>query len=89
LRSRKLNGLKFRRQVPVGHYIADFLCIETKVILELDGPSHDESEEEDVRRTRWLNEQGYRVVRFLNEHVQQDIDAVLRTILRECGLPCD
>jgi very-short-patch-repair endonuclease len=87
LRAHRLAGLKFRRQVPVGHYVADFLCHDTKLIIELDGPSHDLRREHDETRTAWLHEQGYRVIRFVNEEVHADVVSVLRTILRECGLP--
>lgn len=89
LRNRKLAGLKFRRQVPVGTYVADFLCHETKLIVELDGPSHDQRTDHDESRTAFLESKGYRVIRFLNEDVHGDMTAVLRTILRECGRPTD
>ncbi|MEA2736245.1 MAG: hypothetical protein QOE14_2696 [Humisphaera sp.] len=89
LRAHRLDGLKFRRQVPVGRYIADFLCHEMKLIVELDGPSHDERAEHDEKRTEFLERQGYRVIRFLNEDVHDDVVAVLRTILRECGRAAD
>jgi very-short-patch-repair endonuclease len=84
-RDRQLDGLKFRRQVPLGQYVADFVCREARLVVELDGPSHDEREDHDAQRTLFLEAQGLRVIRFLNEDVHQDIDAVLRTILRECG----
>ena len=89
LRNRQVDGLKFRRQVPVGKYIADFVCHETKLIVELDGPTHDEREAHDQQRTRFLQREGYRVIRFLNEDVHRDIDSVLRTILRESGRELD
>src|SRR3954454_6294844 len=69
LRNRRLNGFKFRRQVPVDRYVADFYCAETKVIVELDGEAHDEQEEKDEKRTERLQTLGYRVVRFENDDV--------------------
>jgi very-short-patch-repair endonuclease len=70
LRNRAL-GVKFRRQVPVGPYIADFLCVDARLIVELDGPPHDKIEQRnyDVRRDEWLRAQGWRVLRFSNHVV--------------------
>ncbi len=89
LRNRKLDGLKFRRQDPIGPYIVDFVCMSERLIVELDGPSHDERQDHDAARTRWLESEGYRVLRFLNEDVHRSIDDVLRTILRACGRAVD
>ena len=85
LRNRRLDGLKFRRQTPIGQYVADFYCAEQALIIELDGESHIERVDYDESRTRWLEQRGYRVVRFLNDDVYNCIEAVLLTILRECG----
>ena len=76
----------FRRQVSIGPYFADFLCAELKLIIELDGASHEVRIDRDVVRTQWLEAQGYRVVRFSNTDVFEHTDAVLEAILRECGL---
>jgi very-short-patch-repair endonuclease len=89
LRNRQLDGLKFRRQKPVGRYVSDFICHECKLIIELDGPSHDEREQYDEVRTMELERQGYRVIRFTNEDIHRSIEDILRTILRECGRPTD
>ena len=86
LRNRQLDGLKFRRQVSVGPFFADFLCAELKLIIELDGASHDVRIVRDVTRTQWLETSGYRVVRFRNADVFEHTDAVLEEILRACGL---
>lgn len=83
LRNRQLNGLKFRRQAPVGAFVADFLCAEQKLIVELDGDSHGTREREDKERTLILERMGYRVLRFWNPDVFEHIEAVLETILRE------
>ncbi len=80
LRARCLNGWKFRRQVPLGDYVADFLCEEARIIVEIDGGQHAEREEADRERTRWLERQGYRVVRFWNNEVLENMDGVLETL---------
>ena len=85
LRNRRCDGLKFRRQVPIGRFIADFYCAEFKLIVELDGESHDEQMEYDEKRTAWLQDRQYHVVRFFNEDVFRSLDAVLLTVMRECG----
>ena len=71
LRDRRCLGFKFRRQVPVGPYIADFVCMEARLIVELDGAPHREAgqAEHDVRRDRWLLAQGFRVLRFSNDRL--------------------
>jgi len=86
LRDRRLQGVKFRRQAPVGPYIVDFLCIEHKLIIELDGSQHIESAR-DLRRDAWLVANGYRVKRFWNDEVIRERQSVIDTIAAECGLP--
>ncbi len=81
LRNRKLGNLKFRRQGPEGSYIADFVCLEAKLIVELDGAQH-EGSIADRHRTQDLMRMGFDVVRFSNEEVRRDIDAVCERILR-------
>ena len=71
-------GAKFRRQSPVGPYIADFLSFRHKLIIEVDGGQH--SAEVDARRTAYLTREGYRVVRFWNNEVLENCDAVLQSI---------
>ena len=83
LRDRQLGGLKFRRQVPVGPYIADFICDECRLIVEIDGDKHAEAAAYDERRTTVLNELNWRVIRFTARDVVRDIDAVLRSLLRD------
>ena len=80
LRNRQLQGCKFRRQQPIGPYIADFLSLEPKLIIELDGGQHAEQQEQDNQRTRYLHALGYRVLRFWNHEVLNDLDAVLEAI---------
>jgi len=82
LRSRQVTGTKFRRQQPIGRYIADFVSLETKLIVEIDGGQHDDNEgrANDERRTAWLNEKGFRVLRFWNNDVLTNTNGVLEKI---------
>src|ERR1700677_4659282 len=80
LRDRRLNGVKFRRQVPLGPYIVDFLCVGAKLIVEADGSQHAESLRDIVRDT-YLESQGWKVLRFWNNEVLQNREGVLETIL--------
>jgi very-short-patch-repair endonuclease len=77
-------GAKFRRQVPIGCYVADFVCIAARMIVELDGPSHDEPEQHrhDVRRDAWLRARGWRVLRFSNDLVTGGGNIILEEIQR-------
>ncbi|MGN6500567.1 MAG: endonuclease domain-containing protein, partial [Tsuneonella sp.] len=75
LRARGLGG-KWRRQQPIGRYIADFVCQSARLIVEVDGGQHSDSEA-DVRRTAWLESVGYRVLRFWNHDVLENVDGVL------------
>lgn len=82
LRNRQLGGVKFSRQVAIGPFFADFCCRDAKLIIEIDGVTHETPEElvSDSRRTAWLEAQGYRVIRFCNEELMGDLDAVLERI---------
>jgi very-short-patch-repair endonuclease len=82
LRDRRLQGWKFRRQVPIGLYIADFCCPEAKLIVELDGGQHALQAETDLQRTAWLETQGYRVVRYWNNETLTNGEGVLMDLLR-------
>ena len=82
LRDRKLGELKFRRQRPEGSYIADFVCLDAKLIVELDGAQHGAATDDDRRRTQDLMRIGFAVIRFSNEDVRRDIDDVCARILR-------
>lgn len=72
---------KFRRQFAVGRYIVDFVCLERRIAIELDGGQHSEQEGYDQRRTKFLTAEGFEVLRFWNPIVFQETDAVLSTIL--------
>src|SRR5690348_9567294 len=80
LRNRRLQGHNFRRQHPVGPYIADFACVATRLIVEVDGGQHADSAS-DAGRTAWLQARGWRVVRFWNTDVLANPDYVVTTIL--------
>ena len=84
LRARQLNGFKFRRQHPIAGYVADFVCIEVRLVVEVDGGQHDEKRRQDALRTQRIEAKGYRVLRFWNNDVMSKQDAVVNLILREC-----
>jgi very-short-patch-repair endonuclease len=83
LRKPGIEGLRFRRQTPIGPFIVDFFCPEKKLIVEVDGGQHGHvaGERHDSARDAWLTEQGYKVVRFWNRDVMENLDGVCRTIL--------
>jgi very-short-patch-repair endonuclease len=81
LRARQLGNLKFRRQHPVGPFVADFCCIEHRLIVELDGEHHEAREPQDAERSAFLEARGFRVIRFSNFEVSDDIGSVLERIL--------
>jgi adenine-specific DNA-methyltransferase len=78
LRDRRFNGFKFRRQATIGWFVVDFLCVEGRLIVELDGGQH--GEEADAPRTAFLEAKGYRVIRFWNNDLIESFDGVLDTI---------
>jgi very-short-patch-repair endonuclease len=80
LRAHRFLGLKFRRQKPIGSYIVDFICHEKSLVIELDGGQHSEQSRYDDERDEWLRHKGYRVLRFWNNEVMQEFDAVLERI---------
>jgi very-short-patch-repair endonuclease len=80
LRSRRLDRIKFRRQVPIGCYIADFACLEAKLIVEIDGSQHADSVR-DHERDAELRSRGFRILRFWNDEALRELDAVCDTII--------
>ena len=80
LRAHRFIGLKFKRQKPVGRYIVDFVCLEHRLIIELDGGQHAEQVAYDQHRDAWLRSQGYMVLRFWNNDVMQQLEGVLEQI---------
>jgi len=80
LRGRRLDLIKFRRQVPIGPYIADFACLEARLVVEIDGSQHADSVR-DTARDAELKQRGFRVLRFWNDDVLRELDAVCDTII--------
>ena len=84
VRDRKLGGHKFRRQQVIEPYIVDFVCQESRIVVELDGAGHEKQVEYDLKRKRWLESLGYEVLRFGSEIGVQDGDEIPNIILERC-----
>lgn len=86
LRNRRLAGLKFRRQHPIGPYVVDYYCAEARLVVEVDGSVHDDEAQRarDADRTAELEARGYRVIRFRNAEVAGHLGDVLQAIEAEC-----
>ena len=82
LKGRQLDDCKFRRQFPIAGYVADFACVEARLVIALDGGQHVETQDYDERRTRRMRPNGYRVLRFWNDDVLLRTELVLEEILR-------
>ncbi len=80
LRRKQIDGHRFRRQVPLGPYVVDFVCLETRLIIEVDGGQHNERAPLDARRTAWLEANRFRVIRFWNNDVLQNVDGVIEAV---------
>ena len=80
LRAHRFLGLKFKRQKPMGRYIVDFVCLEQRLIIEIDGGQHSEQVDYDQDRDACLRSQGYTVLRFWNNDVMQQLESVLEQI---------
>ena len=87
LRRKQLGGHRFRRQQPIGPYIVDFYCFEQRLVIEIDGGHHGEQAKSDAERTRWLEANGVRLVRFWNNEVLGELEAVKQVILKALGAP--
>jgi very-short-patch-repair endonuclease len=90
LRLKQMGGFKFRRQHPIGKYSVDFVCLEKRLIIEVDGGQHDEQRTYDANRDAWLTSQGFRILRFWNNQIFKELDSVKETIfetLTPCGPP--
>ncbi len=81
LRNRELSGWKFRRQHPIGPFIVDFVCIKRKLIIEVDGSQHVSRLQLDAKRSKYLKERGYRILRFWDNEVLREGNSVLEVIL--------
>ncbi len=87
LRNRGVGGVKFRRQVWIGRFVVDFVCLERKLVIEVDGDSHAGREAEDTSRTAWLESEGFRVLRFNNDDVMHNLDGCASIIEQALTLP--
>ena len=87
LRAKRLCGFKFRRQFPINGYVVDFVCLECKLVIEVDGSQHGDALDCDAKRTTVLRKNGFRVLRFWNNEVLQQLDSVLAEILTQLHTP--
>lgn len=87
LRRNQIDAMKFRRQVELGNYIVDFVCFEKRLIIELDGGQHADALAYDRARTEWLESQGFRIMRFWNNEVLSNMEAVLMRIVDAASIP--
>jgi len=85
LRSRQMNGHRFRRQVPIGPYIADFLCHEARLIVEIDGGQHNPSSQQEAERSAFLQTEGYRILRLWNNEVLENPEGAHEAIAERLG----
>jgi len=85
LRGDQQLGLRFRRQHRIGSYIADFFCSAANLVIEVDGDSHADRQEYDAKRTYWISQRGLHVVRYTNDDVLKNLDAVLENIASWCS----
>ena len=85
LRGHRFEGAKFKRQKPIGSFIVDFVCMESRLVIELDGGQHADNTGYDQRRDAWLTANGYRVLRFWNNEVMQNLPGVLERIREALG----
>ena len=84
LRARQLSSIKFRRQLPIGPYIVDFACLQHRLVIEIDGGQHADNLK-DLARTKYLEDQRWRVIRFWNNEIIENKEGVLFAILSELG----
>ena len=87
LRAKRLGGFKFRRQHAIGGYIADFVCLAARLVIEVDGATHgDDREQADIKRTAYIEKLGFRVTRVWNTEIFENLDGVTEHIASELGL---
>ncbi|MEW6516849.1 MAG: DUF559 domain-containing protein [candidate division FCPU426 bacterium] len=87
LRGKRFESMSFRCQQPLGNYIVDFISLEKKLVIELDGGQHVENKDEHQERDGWLKAQGFTVLRFWNNEVLTNVEGVLKTIQRQVSRP--
>jgi len=83
LRAKQMHRYKFRRQEPIDNYIVDFVCQKKRIVIEVDGGQHSADAKRDNERDKWLNGQGYKVLRFWNNEVLTNTEGVLE-VIRDC-----
>lgn len=86
LRLRQLGGHKFRRQQPIGKFIVDFVCLERRLIVEVDGGHHSKQVAYDLERDTWLKKQGFSILRFWDNQVLKEIESVKEVIMKELDI---
>lgn len=84
LRAKRFERIKFRRQHPIGSYIVDFVCLDRRVIIELDGSQHIGEKEKDNKRDEWLKREGYQVLRFFDNEFYENQEEILEQIYQAC-----
>ncbi len=84
LRSKQIEGFKFRRQQPIDNYVVDFVCFDNKIVVEVDGGQHAVDKEKDIERDIYLKKHGFKVLRFWNNDVLTNIGGVLEKIRENC-----
>jgi len=82
LRNKQINAHKFRRQFVIGNYIVDFICLDKRLVIEVDGGQHMDNVDYDLQRDEWLKSQNFKVLRFWNNQVLNEIDSVLEVIVK-------
>jgi len=89
LRAKRMHGIKFRRQHVMGPYVADFYCAAASLVIELDGESHNEQVKYDEERTKYMQQRGYTVVRYMNEQVLSNLHEVAEDIFRRVSFAAE
>jgi very-short-patch-repair endonuclease len=87
LRAKQLGKLKFRRQQPIGKYIVDFISFEKSIVIELDGGQHAIEKERDIQRDEWLKREGFKILRFWDNDVLENLEGVMEVIQKNCMSP--
>ena len=87
MQRKQINGVKFRRQQPLGDYIVDFVSFEKNIIIELDGGQHALKKEEDTIRDAWLRSEGFEVLRFWNTEIFENLEGILELIWEKTKTP--
>ena len=85
LKAKQINGHKFRRQHPMGKFITDFICLEKKLVVELDGGQHVLNKEKDIERDKWFYNEGFEVLRIWNNEVFHNINGIMEVIEEFCN----